>query len=344
MKVFIGWSGQRSMKIGQILYDWLPVVHQNVKPFISTEEIKKGTRWASSVANELQSCKFGLICLTPDNLAEPWIYFEAGALAKVVEQSHVAPVLFRLKPSDIQGPLTQFQAVALTDQKDMMRLLKSINQASGEEAREERYLEQAFNGLWGQLEAQINSLPETELEKEMPVPSISSMQPIMEEILVLVRQQSQTPIIENSMHKQWNRVLNAARIETAGDFDEMAEKWTGVLHTWKALSASVRTKESNPAGVQAMHDVILEFANAFDRALVGVRRALFPSAGTLAAAFTDAGTFSAFGALAPGAGLAGLGSPRALLEEGSPGVGLRTTLAPPVEGSIAPEDRPKPKE
>jgi hypothetical protein len=66
MKVFISWSGQKSMQIGKILYDWLPVVHQNIKPYMSAE-IDKGTRWASSVADELESCNFGLLCMTPEN-------------------------------------------------------------------------------------------------------------------------------------------------------------------------------------------------------------------------------------------------------------------------------------
>jgi len=114
---------------------------------MSAEEIEIGTRWSANISQELESSKFGIICLTPDNLLEPWIYFEAGALAKVVEQARVVPLLFNLKPSDIQGPLTQFQATGF-DKDDIFRLLKSINSAAGDEALEENRLQMAFSALW----------------------------------------------------------------------------------------------------------------------------------------------------------------------------------------------------
>src|SRR5208282_4320198 len=92
MKIFIGWSGERSKQLAKILYDWLPIVLQNVEPYMS-EEMDKGTRWASGVAEELESSNFGLFCMTRENLDAPWIHFEAGALSKVVAQSYVVPIL-----------------------------------------------------------------------------------------------------------------------------------------------------------------------------------------------------------------------------------------------------------
>src|SRR6266851_5778131 len=90
---------------------------------------------------------FGLFCLTRDNLHAPWLHFEAGAISKIVDQSNVAPMLFRLRPSDISGPLTQFQA-ATFEKDEVFRVLKSVNNAAGEVALEEARLHKVFTSLW----------------------------------------------------------------------------------------------------------------------------------------------------------------------------------------------------
>jgi TIR domain len=156
MKIFISWSGDRSRQLATALHRWLPIVIQSIEPYLSSEDIEKGTRWSTSISQELETSNFGLLCLTPENLTAPWIYFEAGALAKVVKQSHVVPLLFGLAPSDIQGPLTQFQSASL-EHDDMLRLLKAINVAGGDTALEESRLETAFSALWGQFHQEIGT-------------------------------------------------------------------------------------------------------------------------------------------------------------------------------------------
>jgi hypothetical protein len=191
MKVFISWSGSRSKQIAKILHDWLPIVLQNIEAFMSTEEIEKGVRWFSNIATELENCNFGLVCLTPENLTAPWIHFEAGALAKAIDHSRVVPLLFQLKPSEIQGPLAQFNA-ANFEREDVMRLLKSISNAAGEEGLDERRLDKTFAAFWSQLDDNIRAIPKIAQDDKPDSESHSSRDPgsILEEILVLVRQQS----------------------------------------------------------------------------------------------------------------------------------------------------------
>jgi hypothetical protein len=64
MKVFISWSGTRSQALAQSLRDWLPLVLHFVEPWLSEADIAAGERWAQSVAKELETCNFGIICVT----------------------------------------------------------------------------------------------------------------------------------------------------------------------------------------------------------------------------------------------------------------------------------------
>lgn len=79
MKVFISWSGKVSQDVALILKDWLPSVIQRVNPYVSSEDIQKGTNWNRDISKELESTDFGIICLTKGNAKAPWINFEAGA-------------------------------------------------------------------------------------------------------------------------------------------------------------------------------------------------------------------------------------------------------------------------
>src|SRR5205809_828915 len=100
-KVFLSWSGETSHSVAMALYEWLPAIIQNVKPFMSSEDLRKGGRWSKDLAVELEQTNFGIICLTPENLEAPWIMFESGALSKFVIESNVSPFLVRVKPSEL---------------------------------------------------------------------------------------------------------------------------------------------------------------------------------------------------------------------------------------------------
>jgi hypothetical protein len=69
------------------------------------------------MAKALDGIKVGITCLTPENLDAPWILYEAGSLAKTVDDSTrlCTYLLGDLKNADIEPPLGQFQlAVLLT--------------------------------------------------------------------------------------------------------------------------------------------------------------------------------------------------------------------------------------
>ena len=91
MKVFLGWSGSASHKVALAFHGWLLNVIQAIKPYISSEDIAEGARWSTEIAKELESSNFGIIFVTKENVHSPWINFEAGALSREIEKSHVTP-------------------------------------------------------------------------------------------------------------------------------------------------------------------------------------------------------------------------------------------------------------
>lgn len=115
MRVFLSWSGKRSRELAFALRDWLPSVIQAVEPWLSSEDIPMGQRWAAEISERLQETDIGIICLTPENIDAEWLNFEARALSKFAK-SFVCPYALNLSPSDLKGPLSQFQ-VAMADRE-----------------------------------------------------------------------------------------------------------------------------------------------------------------------------------------------------------------------------------
>lgn len=183
MKVFISWSGVRSKFVATKLRDWLPDVIQDVEPWMSASDIDAGARWGQSVQEELSESRFGIICVTNDNQTAPWILFEAGALAKTINDTFVCPYLIGLESSNLEaGPLTQFQAKTATEE-GTLDLLRTLNKTLKDAALTEEKLDRAFQRWWPDLKDALSSLP--------PVQNPATKRPredMIEEILVDTRE------------------------------------------------------------------------------------------------------------------------------------------------------------
>lgn len=184
MDVFISWSGERSRAAAEALRGWLPKIINALKPWLSSADIDKGARWSSDVALRLEGAKAGIICLTPSNLHSDWVLFEAGALSKTLQNTFVCPLLIGLEPSDVKPPLSQFQATK-ADRKDMLKLLKTLNTALGNEALPEAHIDEAFDVWWPKLDSQLKALPAEESQTKTHRPD----RELLEELLALVRNQ-----------------------------------------------------------------------------------------------------------------------------------------------------------
>lgn len=184
MGVFISWSGKNSISynVAMLLRDWLPSVIQTVKPFLSAVDIDAGSQWASRMFQALKETQVGIICVTKTNQAEPWINFEAGALAKAMESSRACPLLIDVRPADVTGPLTTLQMQTL-DKDGLFSVLKVLNQYCGSQPLTDEALRKAFDKWWSEFEtrlAQIMSAQEPSKPRRNP-------EDMLEEILSLVR-------------------------------------------------------------------------------------------------------------------------------------------------------------
>lgn len=187
MKVFLSWSGEKSHKVATVFRDWLPSVIQSLYPYVSSEDIDKGARWSTDIAKELEDATFGILCVTRENINAPWLNFEAGALSKTMDNTFVSPFLFDIKRSEVNGPILQFQSTVF-EKDDILKLLKTINKACGEDTLADERLIRAFAVWYPTLEEELNKLksiiviPEPEIDNE-----VVTDKSILEEILDLTR-------------------------------------------------------------------------------------------------------------------------------------------------------------
>lgn len=181
MKVFISWSGERSQIFATALHEWLPMVLQSVAPWLSHADISAGDRWADTVAKELEASDFGITCITRENMSSPWIHFEAGALAKRMQEGRVIPLLLDIEFKDISGPLTQFQAKK-AERDGLLGVVNAINELS-EVKVSETLLPKQFDALWPTFEKQISEIPKTQLPAKQERPQHE----VLEELVASVR-------------------------------------------------------------------------------------------------------------------------------------------------------------
>lgn len=180
MKVFISWSGKRSKALATALKEWIPLIVQHAKPWVSDKDISAGDRWAQAIAGELESSNFGILCITPENLTSEWILFEAGALSKAMQDAKVIPLLFGLELSDLSGPLSQFQALKV-DEQGMLNALKAINDVSDAKT-DEATIERLVPALWSQLQEKLDEIPDKEVSDKHMRPQTEILEDLVSQV------------------------------------------------------------------------------------------------------------------------------------------------------------------
>jgi hypothetical protein len=234
MKVFVSWSGDLSHRVAIGFRDWLPSVIQSVKPYVSSEDIYKGSRWNAEVAKELATTNYGIICLTQDNLDSRWLNFEAGALSKTLGSSSVSPFLFDLKLSALEGPLAQFQSV-VNDEDDILKMMNSLNNAEEDSLQlKPDALKKSFKVWWPDLKASLEAIAKTKPKVSVPESHTRNTSDILEELLALAREQQRFSISKQDVH----RLIQNLRTEiledittpgSVGNVSQFPSGWTSIL-------------------------------------------------------------------------------------------------------------------
>lgn len=182
-KIFLSWSGEKSQRIADFLYSWLPSVLQFAEPYFSPEDIEKGKKWSSDVSSALSDTDFGIICLTKDNIDKPWILFEAGALSKNISKANVCTLLVDLQPADVSGPLAQFQHTTVSE-TDIKKMMSAINTSNAGRLLGVETFNSVFTKWWPELLDRVNEInSEVIVDKE----DSRSDRSILEEVLITVR-------------------------------------------------------------------------------------------------------------------------------------------------------------
>ena len=185
MKVFISWSKEQSHQVALAFKEWLPSIIQTVDPYVSSEDTDKGSRWNSEIVKELEQSAYGILCVTKENMSEPWLLFEAGALSNKISNSLVCPFLFDLKQSQVKGPLEQFQS-AIFEKEEVRKLVVAINKASSENVLKEELLNKTFEKWWPDFESKLNTL-KAKQPSQMEAVDKAQTDDVIEKVLEIVR-------------------------------------------------------------------------------------------------------------------------------------------------------------
>ena len=162
--VFLVWSGPKSGEIAKVLHHYLPLIIHVLEPWMSEEDAKKGARWHSEIAGQLEKAKCGILCMTPENLGSQWIHFEAGALSKITG-SLVCPFLIGMKATDLRYPLAVFQNTIFT-KEDSYHLIETLNDVCGGLALDSDRLKESFGTYWPKIKSELS-----EIEKKLAKPT-----------------------------------------------------------------------------------------------------------------------------------------------------------------------------
>ena len=216
--VFISWSGPRSKWIAEFFRGWLPLLVQAAKPWMSATDIDKGTHGLSEIRNTLSGTKVAIVCLTPENLNEPWILYEAGASSKTIdEKTRLCTFLLGgLKFQDVKPPLGMFQATN-PDKQDTRALIGTINAAVSDSPVPVANLDLLFERLWPDLEKQIATMPKS----EQAAPPKRLVDDIVTELLEISRAQITNTIL------MLDKLSNLENIANRGQHPQWPASWLG---------------------------------------------------------------------------------------------------------------------
>jgi hypothetical protein len=185
VKVFISWSGAPARDFALFLRTWLRQVVQALEPFMSEEDIAKGSRNIPEMGQELRDVSFGIVVVTRDTVSAPWINFEAGAISKNLDTARLVPLLLDVAKTEVVGPLAQFQAVDANDHTDVIRMFQEINRWLARPLEPDVLLP-AVQSRLRQFDVEVNAYRGRATRRDIAA-AVRPDRDLLEEILIILR-------------------------------------------------------------------------------------------------------------------------------------------------------------
>lgn len=164
MDILLCWSKERSNLVARALHEWLPKVVPGVNPWMSALDLDKGNDWFNQLHDFFSQARAAIVCVTPENVRSPWIYYESGQVAGRLSTNLVCPFLLEEQPSILSdGPLGRFQATK-AEKEDTLLLLRTLNKNLGCKAILQSDLDVNFEREWSSIAGTLTRLAEMKVE------------------------------------------------------------------------------------------------------------------------------------------------------------------------------------
>ena len=221
MKIFVSWSKEPSKKIAEELKHFIEMTLPGTSVWMSEVDIGKGKRWGREIAEQLEATNLGVVCCTENNLLEPWLHFEAGALSKSVSEGMVFPVCFGFGFEQLPSTLAQFQATKF-ERTEILKLVHDIN-AQASSPVDALSLEAKFKRAWSGFEAAVNEeLGRVPLQVAAPAPQVDEEPELSEdeEAVIKLLVSSRARLTDNEI----SRYLQIHQIKVDVVLDSLRKK------------------------------------------------------------------------------------------------------------------------
>lgn len=160
MDILLSWSGRSSHEVALALKGCLPEVLPGCTPWVSSEDIAKGKRWSDELHKQLDKTRVTVVCITPENVQSPWIYYESGYIAAKLGDAAVCPYLLGVEGKLVGGtPLGLYQWTEADNKKETLKLVLSLHDLLNTK-HDPTILEGNFNSKWPQLKRKLEKVAE----------------------------------------------------------------------------------------------------------------------------------------------------------------------------------------
>jgi len=145
MNIFFSYSGARSKEVAEAFAAFVQFIFRDINALGINTDIAKGDSWRNLLQDSASQAELAIVFVTSENIEKPWLNYEMGFLIEKLK--YVIPLLVDLKPSDLKGPLSQFQACTVS-KDEIYKLVKQIHKLGYKKKIETSLLNELFNKHW----------------------------------------------------------------------------------------------------------------------------------------------------------------------------------------------------